>query len=210
MDRGIFVVIEGLDRCGKSTQCDLLLKHYKNSTALNFPDRSTQTGKRIDMHLKGEGKFGGPAVYSLFNQNRWEKAQFIVEELEKGKDIICSRYSYSGIAYGVANGREKEFCISMEMGLPKPDLIFLIDIEPEETAKRSGYGTEIYDKIEFQRKVKDELEVLALSDVMVSVRLDGTKSIGELHAECVEWIEKQRVWSKKEPIQYFFTEKSLI
>ena len=77
--RGAFIVLEGTDRSGKSTQCARLV------TALNaagvpaelwrFPDRTTSVGQMLDAYLRGtpEGDADDAAVHLLFSANRWEK-----------------------------------------------------------------------------------------------------------------------------------------
>jgi hypothetical protein len=77
--RGAFIVLEGTDRSGKSTQCARLV------TALNasgvpaelwrFPDRTTSVGHMLDAYLRGtpEGDADDAAVHLLFSANRWEK-----------------------------------------------------------------------------------------------------------------------------------------
>ena len=56
--RGTFVVFEGVDRAGKSTQCKLLAeglrKRGREATLINFPDRTTGVGQLIDKYLRKE------------------------------------------------------------------------------------------------------------------------------------------------------------
>jgi dTMP kinase len=46
-----------------------------------------------------------------------------------------------------------DWCKNPDKGLIQPDLVFFIDVNPEETKLRSGYGDERYEKYEFQKKV---------------------------------------------------------
>lgn len=73
VQRGAFIVFEGLDRCGKSTQVDLLHKAIKNSIQLNFPDRSTAIGKSVDEYLRNTKYINDQTIHLLFTANRWEK-----------------------------------------------------------------------------------------------------------------------------------------
>ena len=75
--RGALVVVEGLDRSGKSTQCEQLVDYLKSQGKqvqhIKFPDRNTATGKSLDAYLKNALELGDLAVHKIFFQNRLEK-----------------------------------------------------------------------------------------------------------------------------------------
>jgi dTMP kinase len=74
--RGAFILIEGLDKAGKSTQCDLLAKSLDSLghpvLHLRFPDRTTPIGQMIDAYLKGGSEVEDHVIHLLFSANRWE------------------------------------------------------------------------------------------------------------------------------------------
>ena len=83
----------------------------------------------------------------------------IEEKLSAGINVILDWYSYSGIAYTAAKGIEVDWCIATEKGLPLPDVIVYLKFKDLDGLKnRDGYGEEIYEKIEFQQKVKNVYE----------------------------------------------------
>ena len=156
--RGAFILIEGLDRCGKSTQTRMLAQHLSESgrraELIGFPDRSTSTGKLIDAHLTRQSRVGDVrALHLLFASNRWERKAHIEETLVAGGSIVCDRYSFSGVAYSAAQGLDVQWCWMPERGLPAPDLVIFLELSAEAAKLRGGYGDEIYEKVEFQRKV---------------------------------------------------------
>lgn len=158
LKRGLLIVFEGCDKTGKSTQCKLLfeaLKH-KNIEArmINFPNRTTQTGKIIDQYLKGEIYLSDKDIHILFSKNRWEIIDTIKTDILNGITVIIDRYSYSGIAFSVAKGLDFQWCKQTENGLLKPDIIIYLTGQTKNMALRNGYGSEIYEKIEIQNKVK--------------------------------------------------------
>lgn len=75
--RGAFIVLEGADRAGKSTQCQLLVDHLKArgvaAELWRFPDRTTAVGKMINSYLTSQSEIDDAAVHLLFSANRWEK-----------------------------------------------------------------------------------------------------------------------------------------
>ena len=74
--RGLFIAIEGLDRCGKSTQINLLKKYFEENeekcSVQIFPERSTYLGSFIDEFLRGNKKVSDEVIHLLFSANRWE------------------------------------------------------------------------------------------------------------------------------------------
>jgi len=88
-----------------------------------------------------------------FCQNRWEFAAEIEHILSSGTTIVCDRYAYSSVAYSCAKGLDMEQCKLGDVGLPAPDVVIVLVIDPEEAARRgSQYGNERYENIEFQKK----------------------------------------------------------
>ena len=72
--RGLFIVFEGLDRSGKSSQAKKIAQ-YLNAEQLSFPNRlNCESGKLLDLYLKNkqEMDMGDEAVHLLFSMNRWE------------------------------------------------------------------------------------------------------------------------------------------
>lgn len=126
--RGILVVIEGLDRSGKSTQTSLLAKalnsHQIPAELWKFPNRDTQLGQIIDKYLRKEIELDDRVVHLLFSANRWESDRKMRERLNSGTSLVVDRYAYSGVAYTAAKpGLDFEWCKHCDAGLLKPDLL---------------------------------------------------------------------------------------
>ncbi|KAJ3684347.1 hypothetical protein LUZ61_013511 [Rhynchospora tenuis] len=159
MARGSLIVLEGLDRSGKSSQCAKLLS-YLQSNGLSvegwrFPDRTTAIGQMISSYLLNESQLDDRAIHLLFSANRWEKRALMERKLKSGTTLIVDRYSYSGVAFSSAKGLDLQWCKAPEEGLIAPDLVLYLDIPPEKAAERGGYGTGRYEKLEFQKKVAE-------------------------------------------------------
>ncbi|KAK4058852.1 Thymidylate kinase [Microbotryomycetes sp. JL221] len=156
--RGAFIVFEGLDRSGKSTQVTRLVDHLSKkgvkAIACRFPDRTTSTGKMIDSYLAQKSDLDDQAIHLLFSANRWERAQGILRDLEQGTTVICDRYAFSGIAFSAIKGLSYEWCRSPDIGLPAPDLTLFLDLSPEVAAQRGGYGAERYETETVQLAVR--------------------------------------------------------
>ncbi|KAG2147889.1 thymidylate kinase-domain-containing protein [Suillus bovinus] len=160
--RGAFIVIEGLDRSGKSTQVSLLHDRLQNAqdggptkvAMLHFPIRTTAIGKMIDAYLHSESELDDRTIHLLFSANRWELASTITAHLAQGTTVLADRYAFSGIAFSARKGLPYEWCRAPDVGLPAPDLTLFLNISPEVAATRAGYGLERYEKEEVQKGVK--------------------------------------------------------
>lgn len=172
--RGSLILIEGLDRTGKSTQASLLAEKL-NAKLVKFPDRSTPIGQIINSYLVDKSvSISDQSAHLLFCANRWECAASIQEELLKGNSIVIDRYVYSGVAYSLAKDvpgmNSYEWLVAPDRGLPKPDLTLFLTIDINELANRKGYGEERYEQIDFQHKVKQcFLDILPKNDKSVQI-----------------------------------------
>ncbi|EPS62817.1 thymidylate kinase-like protein, partial [Genlisea aurea] len=166
--RGALIVLEGLDRCGKTSQCSRLLSYLTNAghpvESWRFPDRTTGVGQMISSYLSNKSDLDDHAIHLLFSANRWEKRPSMESKLRSGTTLIVDRYSYSGVAFSSAKGLDLDWCKAPEAGLIAPDLVIYLDISPEKAEERGGYGDERYEKVEFQKKVGDAYRMLLRDD----------------------------------------------
>ncbi|ETI24683.1 thymidylate kinase [Cladophialophora carrionii CBS 160.54] len=159
--RGLLVVIEGLDRSGKSSQCQRLFDFFRlqgqRVRYAKFPDRTTPTGQMINSYLTGQAQQDDHSIHLLFSANRWEAINSIRSDLLSGMNVIVDRYSFSGAVYSAAKDNPDlplRWAWNPEIGLLKPDLLFFLDISSADAAKRGGYGAERYEMEEMQTRVR--------------------------------------------------------
>ena len=143
--RGAFIVFEGVDRCGKTTQCGLLLKHLLQlgvaAAAMRFPDRTTPVGLLINQYLQSNSNLDDRAIHLLFSANRWEASKELMDKLNNGTTIICDRYAYSGVAFSSAKPEADlslGWCQAPDVGLPAPDAVIFLDLTQEQAEQRGG------------------------------------------------------------------------
>ena len=183
--RGFFIVFEGVDRCGKSSQSASLLSYLEDNHVkaelLKFPDRTTESGKTIDKYLKREINLTDEEALILFSRNRWECVPRIVQLLQSGVTVIVDRYAYSGICYAAAKGVPINVCIGPECGLPMPDVVFLLDLDIEIAASRDGFGSERFEEAQFQHKVRRHF--LSLYDPCYWIKIDASRPMEDVGNE---------------------------
>lgn len=168
--RGTLIVFEGLDKAGKSSQCQRLAAtlsaHGHPVKQMRFPDRTTPIGQQIDAYLRGSSHAEDHAIHLLFSANRWEAAASIEADIAVGTTVIVDRYYYSGIVYSAAK-RNPELSLAWarkcDEGLPRPDVCIFLSISEEVAMKRGGYGEEKYEKHEMQQQVRILFEQLHTS-----------------------------------------------
>jgi dTMP kinase len=184
LKEGQIIVLEGIDKAGKGTQCKLLqndiIKAGFNCKILDFPDYSTPIGKEIRLFLDGRRSYPKEVQHMLLSVNRWEKKEEIEAMLQNGTIIIMDRYYQSNIVYGLSNGLDLNWLINLDRGLPKEDIIIILEIDPETSYKRITYNRDIFEKnLEFLLNVKQNYQ--KLSQVYKWRIINGEESIEKIH-----------------------------
>lgn len=166
--RGKFIVFEGSDRTGKTTQCKLLFKKLESEGVpvkrMSFPNRETESGKMIDAYLKGIKNYSAECIHLLFSVNRWECMKEMECDLNSGINLIVDRYSYSGVAFSVSKGLQLEWCKMSEKGLLKPDLVLYFKGDIDNISLRDGFGSERYETLQMQRNVNEVYEKMMTAE----------------------------------------------
>jgi len=154
----MIVVIEGGDQAGKKTQTELLFKALKKrkikTKTFSFPDYSTPVGKEISLYLSGRRKFPPQTIHCLLAANRWEKLNQILQAESKNSVLIMNRYYQSNLIYGLANGLKQDWLENLDAGLPKADLVILLDVSQKESFHRKKTMRDKFEKNEkFLKKI---------------------------------------------------------
>lgn len=175
MSRGKLIVLEGLDRSGKSSVtksvCEYLSAQGLQAVDMNFPDRSSSIGKMINDYLANKSDISNETIHLLFSANRWENLTKIDKLLAAGISVVCDRYWYSGVAYSCAKGMSYEWCTASDRGLLEPDVVIYLQADPEVLKNRSNYGEEKYERVEFQKKVCQAFEKMFLREESPKVKV---------------------------------------
>jgi dTMP kinase len=174
---GVFICIEGLDGCGKTTQAKLLVKKLKKHYDALYtaePSRG-KVGKFIKKNCLHSEKRGSVLVEALlFAADRVEHVQNeVLPALNKGRVIVSDRYVYSSYAYQGAAGLELEWIEKLNKHALRPDLTIFIDVKPETVVQRLKRKKSVMEDLETQKKVREVY--LKYVDKNQLVRLDGNK-----------------------------------
>jgi len=147
--KGFLICIEGIDGSGEGTNARLLVEKLKKEGyevgSISFPDYTTPIGKEIKRFFQGKRDFGPEVRQCLFAANRWERKPDIEEWLNEERVIIANRYTPSGLVYGLANGLDLGWMMSLERGLPPADMVIVIDVSVDTHFQRTTWR-DVYEK----------------------------------------------------------------
>ena len=197
----MIIVIEGGDQAGKLTQSILLeksLKKRKIKTKLfHFPDYDTPIGKEIRKFLDGKQKFSPQVIHCLLAANRWEKLDKILAAEEKNSILIMNRYYHSNLVYGLANGLKQKWLENLDDGLPKADLVILLDVTQKESFLRSPRNEKgkIMKRDKFEKNEKFSRKISKLYRTIAKKKhwkiIDASKPKLEVHEEILKAFSKK-------------------
>ena len=190
----MIVTFEGGDQAGKKTQSTLLAKKLKSmkikAKLFSFPDYSTPIGKEIDKYLHGKRKFPPQTIHTLLAANRWEKVDEIKKAQEKNSVVIMNRYAESNLVYGLANGLKLPWLEGLDAGLPKSDLVIVLDVPQNESFKRKKQNRDKFEKnAKFSQTISRTYRKLAKKKRWKII--DATQSKNDVHQDIM------RVFSRK-------------
>ena len=144
---GKFIVLDGPDGCGKTTQLELLAEYLNKEgvgVVKTHDPGSTKIGDQI-RHLLKYGAKGTMDVHTetmLFMASRAQLvAEVIKPAIEKGKTVLCDRFISSTCAYQGSSGYPLKKIIELgkfAVGDVWPNLTIIIDIPAEEGLVRTG------------------------------------------------------------------------
>ena len=180
--RGAFIVIEGLDGSGKTTQARLLVQKLWNSHKAVYttePSRGKIGSFIREFCLFEEKRLDSATEALLFAADRIEHIQNeVVPALNKGLLVISDRYLYSSLAYQGSTGLSLEWIEAINKHALKPDLAVFIDVAPETVMQRLNRKKSVMETLETQRQVREVYLKFVANDDMV--RIDGDMLVAEL------------------------------
>jgi len=190
----MIIVIEGGDQAGKLTQSTLLEKALKKrkikTKVFHFPDYKTPIGKEIRKYLDGKRKFPPQVIHCLLAANRWEKLNEILLAQEKNSVLIMNRYYHSNLVYGIVNGMKQKWLENLDVGLPKADLVILLDVTQKESFRRQKTRRDKFEKNEeFLRKISKIYRITAKKKHWKII--DASKPKQEIHEEILKIFSKK-------------------
>lgn len=188
-----FIVIEGLDGSGTTTQLNLLQKKFINSFC-TFEPTNSEIGKLIRRALVKEINIEPYSLALLFSSDRfnhlYEKENGIIDRA-KTNLVISDRYIYSSLAY------QGSICDYEEIrkinDYPEPELIIYIDTPVDNCLSRidsRGMEKQIFERRDFLNMIRDNYEKAFKDSKSKLIRIDGLLEIEKINEICIKEIKK--------------------
>jgi len=174
------VAIEGVDGAGKTTQAELLRASVASAgldvKLRSFPAYDSFIGRQIREMLRDSAPLDARSAALWFAADRRQA----LEHDPLGAEVeICNRYTLSNAVYQSARAPEDETIyewvldLERELGIPAPDLTFVLDVTPALVAERTRARAEL-DAYERQRDLQDRVRARYLAaDGVVVIGCDG-------------------------------------
>ncbi|MEK7534389.1 MAG: dTMP kinase [Patescibacteria group bacterium] len=195
--KGRFIVIEGMDGSGKTTQAKRLVEYLEEKKIESVYTKEPTdeiTGKLIRKILSGKLALAPVAFQYLFAADRAVHQVEISSYLEKGITVVSDRYFWSSAVYGMVdretskeNDRERILValsiLSMYHRFLLPDCTFYLKVSTQEAVRRidkKAEELEIYEEKEKLEKIREGYEWLAKKFTKEIAIIDGEKSVEEV------------------------------
>lgn len=198
-----FIVIEGIDGSGTSTQLSLLTDRLRKK---GYHVMETQEPTKGDIGilirkaLSGKLDISPSSLALLFAADRSNHVRNISTGisrfLQKGGYVVCDRYLFSSLAYQ-SLGCSFEYVFSLNSEFPLPEYCIYLDVPPEISQQRIAGRTnkEIFETNELQREIIENYErafkKYEKSGIKM-LRIDGTKNQEEIHTAIWDFINSVR------------------
>ncbi len=195
--RSAFIVFEGLDGAGLSTQAGLLkswLKKKGRKVLLTKEPTNGLVGGLVRACLKNEWKTSPQTLQLLFCADRAHHLyKEIIPAMKKGYVVVCDRYILSTYCYGVAEGLELEWLRELNSRFITPDLTIILDVPPEVSLERIGksrFSTELFEQRKKLELVRENFHRFR-NEFPNTFVVDGTASIEKVHWRVRGLVERE-------------------
>ncbi|MCS7123155.1 MAG: dTMP kinase [Candidatus Aenigmarchaeota archaeon] len=195
----MFIVFEGIDGSGKTTQSKLLVNYLKKLNKKVFLTKEPTykiAGNVIKKALDGRKKLNSLAIQLLMMAERSEHTEEIVKMLKKGYFVICDRYFFSTIAYGSAENKnlyDALFDFNLKL-FPLPNVLIYLKVRPEIAIKRIKKGRKIFEKLNLLKKIEEKYEEILkdrrINKIVKIIKINGEKSIKNVYEDIIKEINK--------------------
>jgi dTMP kinase len=151
---GTFIVIEGADGAGTTTQSKKLSE--KMDAFRTCEPAGNKIGEKVDEMISSDD-YSAEAIALSFAADRMvHLEEEVIPKLKEGKTVVCDRYYHSSLVYQPVLGAELDWVKDLNRYALKPDLTVVLDVSADtgmERVDERGHDDNIFEKLSFQEKV---------------------------------------------------------
>lgn len=190
---GKFIVFEGLDGSGQSTQAALLKEYLEKKgrevLLTKEPTKESEAGKKIrEVVVEKSISVSPQELQQLFTVDRAEHLEkMVIPALQKGIWVISDRYFFSTFAYGTSHGVDLEWLIEQNSKFLLPDMTFLLKVSPAVCVERiqtRGKGVTLFEEQEKLERIWKVYETFPKRFENIHV-INGEQPIEKVHQDIV-------------------------
>ncbi|MCP4603815.1 MAG: dTMP kinase [Proteobacteria bacterium] len=209
---GHFIVIEGIDGAGTSTQAAELKKRFSefglpahvtaepSTGPMGSIIRQILSGRLIVRRYHGVSAPNWMTMSLLFAADRHDHLESEIQpNLREGVNVICDRYMYSSVVYQSVSSEDDQtaqWIREINRYTTKPDLVLCLRVSLEEAMRRRrerNQSVEIFDDPAFQQKLAVAYDNLTQMFPEVNIiTIDADRPVDEITEECWSHVEKLR------------------
>lgn len=179
---GAFIVLEGGDGAGKTTQARALCSSLKRKGYRVHPTTEPSrgaVGRLIRRSFLQREKISPEVEALLFAADRFLHLQSEIRPaLSARRIVVCDRYMYASFAYQGAQGVDLKWLREINRFAERPDLAIYLDVPAEIGLKRIRRKKSLLEKLQLQRQVREEYLKLVRTGELVLV--DSNQPIGRV------------------------------
>lgn len=203
-NKGKFIVFEGIDGSGKSSQVLLLKQRLEDSghkVYTTFEPTDNKIGLVLRAILKGEEHADPRTIAALFAADRLHhllnEVDGLLKKLQEGFIVLCDRYYFSSYAYHSVH-MDMDWVIEINKvsaELLRPDLNIFIDLHPEmamNRIERNRNKTELFETLDMLKSVYHNYQIAfeKMKDVEKILRIEGDDTHEAIEASIWKEVKK--------------------
>ena len=205
MNKKLFIVLEGIDGSGTSTQSELLKEYFisQGEKAVISPEPSSgiignlirQALKKRILFTKDADLFDEQMAY-LFAADRhdhlYNDVDGVFKLINDGFHVISTRYYFSSLSYNCQTPEQFNFVSKLNHKFPNPDLAIYLDISPEVSLSRIKERSlkEVYETKNKLSKVRKNYQNIFANYIDDLLIIDGTEDKTEISHKIISKIKK--------------------
>jgi len=204
IEKKLFIVFEGIDGAGSSTQAQMLQNYFTeiNHKSVISPEPSSgKIGQLLRQYLAGENCFENQDLFDqqmayLFAADRhyhlYNNIDGVYKLIAENIHVISTRYYFSSLAYNGKTTQDYDFVNSLNQKFPPPDLVIYLDIPVDLALKRmcDRPSREIYETKDKLTKVQQRFNEIFSNYQGTILKVDASQNKEIIHKKITNFLSK--------------------